>query len=291
MNRISFLRCLPFLAAFSLVATTAPAVCAAEDVGRQMEQEYGVVRDSYGEGRRLNEQLGRVSERIVRGVNSQPGRAGFQLRSATILGGRDDKHDKVVNAFALPDGRIYVTLGLLRAIQDSSRSDDELAFVVGHEVTHVVEKHSKAQQSKALQAGLLGILATAVTRSNAVGQIAGVAGNAYVSSYSRKDEYRADRGGLIAMDAAGYDPESAVTMLNRLKSKGEEDNRMMNGWFGSHPLTGNRVKRIQEMIADLHNGREPSATADDSRNDSRNDRGRSRNDNRDRNDDRYRDGR
>src|SRR5205085_1469343 len=119
--------------------------------------------------------------------------------SAKLLGGRSDKHDKVINAFALPDGRIYVTLGLIRAIGNSSEPEDELGFVVGHEVTHVTEKHSAAQQGKAVQAGLLSILLGAVTRNKTIAQAAGVGATAYVSSFGRKDEYAADRGGLIAM--------------------------------------------------------------------------------------------
>ena len=54
---------------------------------------------------------------------------------------------------------------------------------------------------------------------------------------------------------AGYDPHAAVTMLNRLKALGGESKGP--NWFGSHPLTGNRVDRMQEMIADLDTGRSP----------------------------------
>ncbi len=256
MNKGKF-RVLPMLLGFGMLAGLAPSAAQAQsrsqDIGVQMEREYGVLDRYSSEGSRFNDQLDRVVYRILRGVNQDRKRE-FQLKSAKILGGRSEKGDRMINAFALPDGRIYVTLGLLRAVQESPRADDELAFVVGHEVTHVTERHGQSQSNKAVQAGILAILLGAVTKSEAVGQVAGVGAAAYVSKYSRSDEYESDKGGLLAMHRAGYDLDAAISMLNRLRSKGEESNRLMNGWFGSHPLTGNRVDRIKEQIRKLRRG-------------------------------------
>lgn len=256
MKRLSWhrsLACLGFAAALSFVAGAQPAVAATEDVGVQMEQEYGVVGRDTREGSRLNDTLDRVCDRIVQGVNQQQKKKRFRLKSAKLLGGRAEKTDKVINAFALPDGRIYVTLGLMRAIENSSEMEDELGFVVGHEVTHVVQKHGKGQSQKATQAGILAIVLGAVTKSDVVGQVAGVGAQAYVSSYGRKDEYRADKGGLEAMNAAGYDTDAAATMLARLKSAGEGNK--LNALFASHPGTESRIKRVREMSRDLKSGR------------------------------------
>jgi predicted Zn-dependent protease len=239
-------RPLAIFAVFLALVPVAPAL--AEDVGREMEQQYGVVSRETEEGRRLNDQLDRVTRRITEGV-------GFRLRSATLLGGRSKRGDDVLNAFALPDGRIYVTLGLMRAIQKSSEPDAELAFIVGHEMTHVKEKHGKSQQSKALTAGILGaILGMAGGRN--VGDLANLAGNAYVSHYGRKDEYRADKGALLAMERSGYPLEAGPSALQRLLDKYGDSNKTMTGWFGSHPLTRNRIDRAREIITDIHTGRE-----------------------------------
>ncbi len=245
------------LAAAAGLTTWPVSAAKQEDIGRQMEREYGVVRRSDSSDGRLVDQLDRVVDRILEGVNDRRTRAeAFSLKSAKLLGGRDDKHDQVVNAFALPDGRIYVTLGLARAVQESRRADDELAFVVGHEVTHVVEKHSVSRQNEMIKAGLLSVLIGAVTKSRTATTVAGGVGAAYVSSFSRKDEYSADRGGLVAMYRARYDTSAAISMLKRLKSKGESQSKTINGWFGSHPLTENRIERIRGMIEDLRAGRD-----------------------------------
>jgi predicted Zn-dependent protease len=242
-------RWLPAALALSFVA--APAASAAEDIGQQIEREYGVVGTDTREGRRLNEQMDRVVDKIVDAVDDTYPK--FKLKSAKLLGGKAEKTDKVINAFALPDGRIYVTLGLMRILEGSPTADDELAFVVGHEVTHVVEKHSANQAKKSLPVNVAAILLGAVTKNRTIGTVAGAGAAAYGASFSRKDEYSADRGGLTAMYRAGYNTEAAATMLKRLKSKGEGSGI---GWFNSHPNTDARVEKVREMSADLRAGRE-----------------------------------
>ena len=257
MKKTLWLQALPFLLGVGLVAPAARPVLAqssSQDIGRQMEAEYGVVSDSSRDGRSMNTMLDRAVDRIVRGVNEQRHKGDFKLQSAKILGGRDAKHDQVVNAFALPDGRIYVTLGLMRLLKDSDYPEDELAFVVGHEVTHVAERHSTGQTKKALPYYLGAVLLGQVVNNQAANAAIGMGVQAKTSSFSRQDEYAADKGGLLAMESAGYDPRAAVTMLRRLKGSGGE-NKFMNGVFGSHPINENRIERVREMINDLDSGR------------------------------------
>jgi predicted Zn-dependent protease len=237
------------IALVALVAGTVPAAPArAEDIGREMERQYGVYGRETEDGRRLNDQLERVAQRITEGV-------GFKLRSVTLLGGRSIKNDEILNAFALPDGRVYVTRGLMRAVQKGNQPDAELAFVVGHEMTHVKEKHGKGQQKKGITAGILGLI-IGVVGGRTAGDLANLAGNAYVSHYSRVDEYRADKGALYAMHEAGFPLESAPVMLQRLRDKYGDGNKTLTAWFGSHPMTRNRIARAQEIIDEIHSGRE-----------------------------------
>src|SRR4051794_39189363 len=107
--------CLPLALASAAFAGNSPASPGApepaRDAGRELESRFGVLGRSTSEGRSLNEQLDRVVERVARGVNAASKAGDFQLRGARILGGKDRSEDRVVNAIALPDGRIYVTLG------------------------------------------------------------------------------------------------------------------------------------------------------------------------------------
>lgn len=246
MSRVGWRRALQWGLAGLCALGALPSEAAPEeksDIGRQMEKEYGVVVRTSSEGQRLNDQLARVVGRTTTAT-------GYKLKSARLLGGADAKHDKVVNAFALPDGRIYVTLGLARAVQTAADPDAELAFVVGHELSHVVLKHGEDQQKNVLSAGVAAILLGAAVKNRAASTIAGAGAAAYVSHFSREDEYQADRNGLKAMNRAGYNLDAAVSMLKRLQSlSGAQPNPTLNGWFGSHPLAQNRVNRIQEQIA------------------------------------------
>ena len=266
MNSNRWLRYVPVLAAVSLLVPSAPAAAQrGNDIGAQMEREYGVVDTRTREGRRLNQQLDEVTSRIVGAVNDGGHAGDFRLQSAKILGGRSEKHDRQVNAFALPDGRIYVTLGLMRMLQSSPRADDELAFVVGHEVTHVAERHSASQAKKTLPVNILAIILGAATKNDTIGTIGQYGAAAYASKFSRQDEYEADKGGVEAMARAGYDPNAAPVMLQRLKDIGGQQNSLINGWFGSHPLAENRINRVEEMIADMRGGRVRDSSYEDRR--------------------------
>jgi predicted Zn-dependent protease len=236
----------------AFMALVAPVRAA--DVGRDMEREYGVVSTGTEEGARLNANLNEVVRRVTNAID-------FKVRSATLVGGRSAKRDKVINAFALPDGRIYMTLGLMREAMKGRYPDADLAFVVGHEVTHVKEQHSKHQQRKSITAAIAGALAAAAlgARGSAVSDWGNLAGNVVGSHFSRVDEYRADKGGLIAMHSAGYDMNGAIELLEVLLREGGDDNRTINGWLGSHPITRNRIARVRELISDVDHGR-PTGT-------------------------------
>lgn len=255
--------CLPLLLAGVLCCTPLPAHAEqAADPGAQIEKQFGVVGRNTAEGRALNDQLNSVVQRIVQAVNAGREGEGFQLCSALILGGKNDKQDRTVNAFALPDGRIYVTLGLMRLLQSSPGREAELAFVVGHEVTHVVEHHSERQMRGTLPAGLMALLAVALTQSKAVGDLSAMGQAAYASQFSRQDEYRADEGGLRAMSRAGYDPRAATTMLQRLREKEQNENRLLTGWFGSHPLTSSRISRATQVASQIETERKVASSVE-----------------------------
>jgi predicted Zn-dependent protease len=220
-----------------------------------MEQEYGVVSRDSAEGARLNSQLERAVERMTEAI-------GFKVKSAKLLGGRSAKRDQVINAFALPDGRIYVTLGLMREAAKLAHPEAALAFVVGHEVTHVQQQHGKRQQRKSIMAAILGAAAAAAlgARGGAIGDWGSLAGNVVGSKYSRVDEYRADKGGLIGLHRAGYPMDGAVELLELLEKMGGNENRTINGILGSHPITRNRIARVRELTADIEAGRVSTAT-------------------------------
>jgi len=157
--------------------------------------------------------------------------------------------EKSINAFALPGGPIYVHTGLIEAASES-----QLAAVMGHEISHVVMRHSTRQASRAMKAQLpLAILGGVLGAG--VGGWAGALGQMGISftagtvmmKYSRDAETEADMVGAQIMYDAGYDPHAAVTFFNKLK----EQSGAKNGpqFLASHPDPGNRARDINNILS------------------------------------------
>ena len=143
-----------------------------------------------------------------------------------------------VNAFALPNGGIRVYSGLM-----DKMTDDELLYVIGHEIGHVVKGHSKQQtrakmlSSAALQAVSSTGSAVASLSSGVIGQLGHQLVNA---QYSQAHEYEADAYGLKILKEQGKSKEAAVSALRKLAALGGNNSSM----FASHPNPSARADRI-----------------------------------------------
>lgn len=159
-------------------------------------------------------------------------------------------NDRELNAFALPDGRVYVTSLMAHAV-----TDDELAFVLGHEITHIKEGHAKHQAQRATGGAILGAILVAVLGGSegSIRMGADIAGGLTLGHYSRKDENKADVGGLQWMTRAGYDPRQAAAAMQRLIDKygGGDANVPIVGWFATHPDTRDRRENLQKRAAEI----------------------------------------
>jgi len=157
--------------------------------------------------------------------------------------------EKSVNAFALPGGPIYVHTGLIELATES-----ELAGVIGHEISHVVMRHSTRQASRQMKAQLpLAILGGVLgaTVGGAVGSLAQMgmsitAGSVFMK-YSRDAETEADMVGAQIMYDAGYDPQAIVSFFSKLKAQG--GSRSGPQFLSSHPDPGNRAKNISSILS------------------------------------------
>jgi|GEM_PF-4393471 len=157
---------------------------------------------------------------------------------------------EVFNAMCLPGGFIYVTSALM-----DKCNDGEVAFVMGHEMAHAAHSHQLKQAEKNTGA-TLGILAIALILTK--GSLSGgtmntvaLANSVLTSSYSRADEQQADLDSLSYMAGAGYDPNYAVSAFQKMKENGEELPGFLNTIVGSHPLTDDRIKYVQNKIPEI----------------------------------------
>ncbi|GJG85157.1 hypothetical protein tb265_03380 [Gemmatimonadetes bacterium T265] len=152
-----------------------------------------------------------------------------------------------VNAFAVPGGFIYVNRGLIERAQNMS----EVAGVIGHEIGHVVERHSikqMAQQQNANMGVTLACVLTRVCENQAAGAAIQLGGGALFSKFSRQDEAQADQQGVIFTTRAGIDPRGIPQMFQILLDERQTRPDAVSAWFATHPLEEDRIRATQAQI-------------------------------------------
>jgi len=163
----------------------------------------------------------------------------------------------VPNAFALPGGKIYITAGLLKLVEN----ERELAAVLGHETGHVAAKHNINSLKRQIGASILLEIATqAVGEQGAsAAQIAQVVNNMAGLRYSRENEYHADELGIRYASRAGYNPWGMVELLTSLKGGDTTQPGLLDEFFLTHPLTDKRIEQARLRIEADHRTADPKA--------------------------------
>jgi predicted Zn-dependent protease len=185
----------------------------------------------------LQAYLDSVGNRVI-GARSAPEQVQFQFR---VL------RDPTANAFAMPNGSVYVTTGLLSVLENEA----QLASVLGHETTHVFNRHSYLQnrsvRKKTVAVNILAA-ASSVGGGGALGGVlAGSILNASMYGYSRELEREADHGGLTAMTSASYDPHAMARSLELLDEDEKLEYEPVQGFYHDHPKLAERRAEALEF--------------------------------------------
>lgn len=157
---------------------------------------------------------------------------------------------ETINAFALPGGQVFITDGLLKRLQ----TEGELAGVLGHEIGHVVARHSAEHLAKAqLVQGLGGAAVIASynrddPRSTQRNVMLAQAVQSLVNlRFGREDELEADHLGIQIMDSAGYDPRAMLGVMEILQKASQRTGRQPE-FFSTHPNPEHRGEEIRAAI-------------------------------------------
>ena len=168
---------------------------------------------------------------------------GFESEIANLQWEFNLVKNNEVNAFCMPGGKIVVYEGLFAVAQNEA----ELAVVLGHEIAHAVAKHSNERMSQQILAQYgAAILSEALSqKSSAVQSLAGSvfglgAQVGLMLPYSRKHEYEADYMGIVFMEIAGYDSQSAVEFWTKMSAGGGNT----SDFFSTHPSDSKRIAQI-----------------------------------------------
>lgn len=155
-----------------------------------------------------------------------------------------------VNAFAMPGGKVGIYTGLFRIV----KTEDELASVIAHEIAHVSARHTHERMSQALAAQMggntLGILGSVTVGSLATSGILGLYGvgaTGAVAGWDRKKESEADEIGMFYMARAGYNPEAAITVMERMV---QLNGGSSDPWYSTHPSSNDRLDALHGVLSE-----------------------------------------
>ena len=207
------------------------------EAARQVEREQPILRD----------------EQVIHYVNALGHRLARRSKRDDIPYRFTVVDSPDINAFALPGGLVYVNRGLIEAADNES----QLAGVIGHEIGHMVARHSVKQIEKAGMANVgLAILGAALGgRGGALTGLAQIGSQVGASAafmkFSRDDERQADRLGVQNLYEAGYNPEGMVTFFAKLAELQKSQPSKLETFFSTHPNPAERARNVSREIGSL----------------------------------------
>jgi predicted Zn-dependent protease len=151
-----------------------------------------------------------------------------------------------INAFCMPGGKIAFFAGILDRLQ---LTDDEVAMVMGHEMTHALREHAREQIGKTTATnGLIELGAALFGLGSGARTLANLGARLLSLRFSRADEAEADRGGLDLAARGGYDPHAGITLWRKMEgaSRGSPPE-----WLSSHPAGPSRIREIEAHLPEV----------------------------------------
>jgi len=220
----------------SFAGSEADAIQAERKVGRDMAA--ALLEETPCDSDQTNQALlDEVGEQLTAVVRNRLHR--FQMTSVKV--------DRPT-AFALPGGFIFVARSLVHLCE---RDRDEVAFVLAHEMAHVIRRHAidRLLKQKVVSAAAL----VSPGRGALALWLRQVGSQWLERAYSREDEFEADELGLLLMRAAGFDPAGAIRVLQRLGERDRSPDPLgLSPYLSTHPPIEDRVVRLR-ALADRKN--------------------------------------
>jgi len=217
--------------------------------GPTEDEEVRISREFRREAKKVlkfvnDPEVERYIDRIGRRILAATGPLSFDYRFFVV-------DEDQLNAFSVPGGSIYVYTGLI----ERTKNTDELAGVLGHEITHA-KNHHMARASGPDAVSILSLLAmVALARSGSGAQAAGMVGQAVSATrqlaFSRQLEMEADTLGTRYMAAAGYDPKGTIEFLKILDQERALNPVDVPAYILSHPISQERIANAELVVKSL----------------------------------------
>jgi predicted Zn-dependent protease len=218
------------------VSLPLPKAAPHTDTQTAAQREHARILASYG-GQYDDARIQALVEKTIGRLVAASERPELTYR-VTIL------NSPAINAFALPNGQLYVTRGLIALANDEA----ELASVLAHEMGHVIARHAAIREEQAKQAAIVAHVVSDVLSDPNAGALALAKSKLTLASFSRAQEFEADAIGVGISARAGFDPYGASRFLTdmqrnaELKAGGAANDTRVLDFISSHPATPDRVK-------------------------------------------------
>lgn len=204
------------------------------------DQEVQKARDAgkLNENAAITQRVRAISQRLIpQTATFRPDAPGWKWEINTLT-------TKDLNAYAMPGGKIMVYTGLVERL---NLSDAELAAVIGHEISHALREHSRERVSRAYaqQLALAGIAALTGAGEGAMNLAGMVTQVTFELPHSREQESEADVMGLELMARAGYDPNAAVSVWQKMMAENKDNPPQ---FLSTHPSPSNRIEELKAHI-------------------------------------------
>jgi predicted Zn-dependent protease len=215
---------------------TVPHATAQVEQPSAEQREHARILVSYGgvyENARLHAMISKMVDRLV--AASERPNLKYEV---TLL------NSPAINAFALPNGHLYVTRGLIALANDKA----ELASVLAHEMGHVIARHAAIREEQARQAALVSHVVSDVLSDPQMGALALAKSKLALASFSRAQEFEADGIGVGISARSGFDPYGASRFLTDMQRNADVKSAEHGGdayaqdFLSAHPSTPERVK-------------------------------------------------
>lgn len=216
---------------------------------QQYQQFLSTNRVVSSSNNRDAEMVRRVGQRVTAAVESYYASKGLTSSLQGFKWEYNLVDDKAVNAWCMPGGKIVAYTGLLPMTQNEAA----LAVVIGHEISHALFQHGNERMSQGL-AQQLGGAALSIALSNKPAQTQNLFNAAYgigtdvglMLPFSRKHELEADHFGLIWSAMAGYNPQEAIPLWERMEkaSNGQKPPEFLS----THPSEGRRIDELRKFM-------------------------------------------
>ena len=221
----------------------------AEQLERQAALQYDQMRERAASQRALAPEghpklvrLQNIAKRLLPHAARYNDRASQWRWEVSLIG------SQALNAFAMPGGKIAFYTGIIERLQ---LSDDEIAFIMGHEIAHALREHGRERQSKAMIAqGLTigtSILSQVMGYGDIGGQVARGVSNVTMLKFSRDDESEADLLGMDLSARAGFDPRAGISLWEKMSSASNGQGTPPQ-WLSTHPSHESRIADIRKAL-------------------------------------------